>query len=107
MDHFKVKSKVYWLFNYFTNRKQWVIVDPSIFSSYLPCRSGIPQGSILGLVLFYILLDPCLHKTGASKTICYADDCTFMNKIVFGQVNTLLQDVNEFLESPTNQTLSI
>ena len=45
-----------WLHNYLIDRKQYVIVNNDI-ARVTQVRSGEPQGSILGPLLFLILID--------------------------------------------------
>ena len=64
-----------WLKDYLTSRYQRVMLDGHLFSS-LPVTSGVPQGSILGPLLFNIFMNP-LSKVQLSpntRLVLYADD---------------------------------
>ena len=64
-----------WISNYLTNWQQRVIVNGSTSQPY-HVFSGIPQGSVLGPLLFPLYIDDLaqLPLTLASKTVLYAAD---------------------------------
>ena len=62
------------LTDFLTNRKQRVSVD-GCFSSYSQIKSGVPQGSVLGPLLFIIYTSD-MWSGIESNMISYADDTT-------------------------------
>jgi hypothetical protein len=108
VEHFKVNNQIIpWLCHYFEGRMQRVVNYEGGVCPYIPCSSGVPQGPILGPVLFAILLDPCLCLSTNSKFICYADDCTIMNSVLPLQIDTLQCDTDLFLNGTREQGLEI
>ena len=65
--------------DFLTNRRQRVSVDGS-FSQFKPVVSGVPQGSVLGPLLF-ILFTADMWNNLENKIISYADDTTLYAEV--------------------------
>ena len=64
---------------YLFNRKQQVIYNNSI-SSILPIKMGVPQGSVLGPLLFIIYINNISYIDKDLSPIIFADDTSFIFK---------------------------
>ena len=78
LQFFKIDSKIIlWLRDYLSDRKQKTIVDSS-YSKYQSITSGVPQGSVLGPLLFLLyvedLLRTIISKCPNLQLFSFADD---------------------------------
>ena len=64
--------------SYLSDRKQKVSVNGTE-SQYLPIDIGVPQGSILGPLLFIIYVNDILNAATEANIGLYADDTTCIN----------------------------
>ena len=67
------KNIIAWLIDYLSNRKQRCKVN-GITSDYLDITCGVPQGSILGPMLFLLYINDINSMLNCCKTKLYADD---------------------------------
>ena len=82
LQHYGIRGLAYaWFKSYLENRKQFVELSGKQ-SSTMSLQYGVPQGSILGPLLFVIYINdiPEVHKL--AKFILYADDA---NIIIYGK----------------------
>ena len=69
-----------WFTSYLSGRSQYVEID-GVSSSILSLSTGVPQGSILGPLLFLIYMNDIPNCSNYFNFILYADDTTLSNTI--------------------------
>ncbi len=85
-----------WFANYLTGRSQWVALK-GVSSASVMVISGVPQGSILGPLLFNLSLDPLtsLSISGSGVIRIYADDINYYKPIFSSaDILSLQQDID-------------
>ena len=84
-----------WLDHFLTKRFQRVVINGT-FSGWLPVLSGVPQGSVLGPLLFLLYVDDIYRCVSYSSVQMFADDIALYREIVLPSDQELLQeDLNQ------------
>ncbi len=94
--------------SYLSNRKQYVEIE-GVESDMLTIQTGVPQGSILGPLLFIIYINDIANSSDLFHLIVYADDTTISGSLnILSQqaetgelnnvINTELTKINDWLK---------
>ena len=73
-------SVLHWIEQFLTNRTQTVLVE-GCKSSSQPVVSGVPQGTVLGPILFLLYINDLLPTLKNSQGFCFADDTKLISSI--------------------------
>ena len=105
--YYGIRSTAYNLLrSYLTNREQFVELNDTA-SKTLPIVTGVPQGSILGPLLFLIYINYFPLSSNFFKFIMYADDTTLYSQFdnarianhdIELEINNELSNINDWLK---------
>ena len=90
-------SIIKWLEHWLTDRRQRVVVDGE-FSSWKSVLSGVPQGSVLGTILFLVYIND-LEEGVRGKILKFADDTKRFRKVKeIGDKHNLQDDIDKLVK---------
>lgn len=102
LEHYGVRSEALkWFESYFSHRQQYFCYN-NVSSSLTRVDYGVPQGSVIGPVLFILLINDIVHSTSDAQFVLLADDTSLflsgncMNRLTH-RTNIALTNVNKWL----------
>ena len=91
VHHYSIRGTTYqWISSFLNFRTQHVLVEGQSLEK-VPIVSGVPQGSVLGPVLFLIFINDQPEDIN-SRTRLFADDCILYRQISSENDQQLLQE---------------
>ena len=103
LDHYGIRGvTLQWFDNYLTNRKQIVKYNQTK-SKEMTIKTGVPQGPILGPILFLLYINDIEHCSKLLSFILFADDTNIfysnsclksLNKVIQEEVNKVAEWLN-------------
>ena len=95
LPYYGVRGVCYnWFVSYLSNRQQFTVYD-SQNSSLSTTNTGVPQGSILGPLLFLIYINDIVNSCQEPNFILYADDTSLLAS--HNNLNALIESTNKNL----------
>ena len=92
LEHYGIQdTPLNWLTSYLSNRLQFVQMG-DVLSDTLPISTGVPQGSILGPLLFLLYVDDIHLASNKFNAILYADDTTLVGPLCSFKYNRNIND---------------
>ena len=99
LEHYRIRgTSNLWFENYLSDRKQFVSIN-GVQSDTVSMICGVPQGSVLGPLLFLIFINDLPNAT-EFLTLLFADETTFQMSGV--NINLLFENANLELEKASN-----
>ena len=98
LEHYGFRGIVLdWFKNYLSNRKQFVSSFDTSESEQKNIVCGVPQGSILGPLLFIIYVNDITNTSDVLDFILFADDTTILysHSNIENQINLINEELNE------------
>ena len=103
MHHYGIRGIAHkWFVSYLNNRKQRVVYNNSQ-SCFKSIKCGVPQGSILGPLLFLLYINDLASVCHSSMPIFFADDTNLFLKgtdlkLMESEINKELNDISLWLK---------
>lgn len=86
-----------WFKSYLSNRSQYVSLN-GFSSNAVSVSTGVPQGSILGPLLFLVYINDIVSSSPFFQYILYADDSTLSHSFRREDVDAVARSINENLD---------
>lgn len=108
LEKYGIRGAAYHLIkSYLSNRKQFVALSEDknyVKSELLDSKIGVPQGSILGPLLFILYINDLVISEKGVFVLKYADDTTFVirnknKQELINQTNSILEEVNIYFKT--------
>jgi retron-type reverse transcriptase len=97
LDHYGVRGVAKkWFENYLSNRKQLVKYN-GVKSEEMTITTGVPQGSVLGPLLFLLYINDIQYCSELVSVILFADDTNILYS------DSCLEKLNEILQLEMNK----
>ncbi|CAB0041140.1 unnamed protein product [Trichogramma brassicae] len=84
-----------WFVSYLTGRSQAIRLADGSHSSFVASTAGVPQGSILGPLLFLVFINDLSARLSSSRHMMYADDTQILCSDIPARVQVLLDNAND------------
>lgn len=93
-----INVDTFWFDQYLSNRTQSVKIE-NVVSGKLDVSFGVPQGSILGPILFLIFVNDMSQLATTCLLVQYADDSQFVHTGTVEEIHELIRDAESTLEN--------
>ena len=84
-----------WISSFLSDRHQKVVID-NVSSDSVSVVSGVPQGTVLGPILFIIYINDIIENIKHSKILLFADDIVLYKETSAVRDTQKLQENLEF-----------
>ena len=98
LEYYGIRNNILqWITAWLSGRTQKVVID-GVCSDPAPVLSGVPQGSVLGPILFLIFINDIPDNINSTVRL-FADDCVFYRNIRMSEDQQILQnDLNKLAQ---------